>query len=139
MKTTSSPSRRAGLCTLGLLAAFTGCTSVPTRNATSDTPYPDKFLSLAASGVVLPSPDRTVVPDYPYAMRRSGITGQVDVRCTVDATGRVLTAEALDYTNRAFVDPALEAMRRWTFKPAMQDGEPVASRVRIPVLFSFVE
>lgn len=35
-----------------------------------------------------------------------------------------------------FDQAAVDAAKQWKFEPAMQDGEPVQSRVRVPVDFA---
>ena len=38
-------------------------------------------------------------------------------------------------SNNAFEKPAVEALKKWKFKPAKQDGNPVAIKVSIPIKF----
>ena len=89
----------------------------------------------AAGGGSSPIPETRVKPMYPYAMRRHGISGEVLLEFHVDVDGRVKNAYVLQSDNPAFDDPALEAIRQWTFKPGTQDGKPVLKRMQLPMVF----
>ena len=82
-----------------------------------------------------PVPIRTVAPDYPTDLRHDGVSGMVMVKCTIDEQGNVVDPEVVKSSNGAFDKPALDALRKWRFKPAKQDGSPVAMKVTIPVKF----
>ena len=36
----------------------------------------------------------------------------------------------------AFAEAAVEAVKQWEFEPGMKDGQPVKTRVRLPMSFS---
>lgn len=91
---------------------------------------------LAADGMEPPVPVRTVAPKFPDAMRRDGTSGLVTVSCLIDEKGNVTEPKVVKATNDAFSEPALEALKKWKFKPAKKDGEAVAIRVNIPVQFN---
>jgi protein TonB len=74
-------------------------------------------------------------PDFPSTMRQQGIAGSVTVAFEVDKEGRVVRAEALNYTRREFVEPALRAVRNWHFEPGKQNGRPVSFRMAVPIEF----
>jgi protein TonB len=59
------------------------------------------------------------------------------VLCTIDATGKVTEAEVQSSSRPEFEEPALEAVKQWTFKPATQDGIAVTSRATVPIRFEF--
>ncbi len=84
-----------------------------------------------------PVPVRTVAPEYPMELRREGVSGVVMVKCTIDVQGNVVDPEIEKSSNGAFEQPALAALKKWKFKPAKQDGNPVATRVSIPIKFVF--
>lgn len=84
-----------------------------------------------------PVPVRTVAPDYPDELRRDGVSGLVMVKCTIDEKGNVTDPEIEKSSNGAFDKPALAALKKWKFKPAKQDGAPVAIKVSIPIKFVF--
>jgi periplasmic protein TonB len=84
-----------------------------------------------------PVPVRTVAPEYPSEMRRTAASGLVMVNCLVDEKGNVTDPKIEKSTAEAFEKPAIEALKKWKFKPAKQDGAPVAVRVCIPIKFVF--
>jgi iron complex outermembrane recepter protein len=88
--------------------------------------------SAALAEIVAPK-----VVESPAAIYPSGSTGSATVvtLATVDAAGRVTAAEVAESGGAAFDAAALEAVRRWTFQPALRDGEPVPARIRIPFRF----
>ena len=73
-------------------------------------------------------------PAYPAAMRTE--SGSVTVEFVVDTTGRVVTAEAIHWTRREFVDPAVQAVLRWRFEPGTIKGRKVNFRMVIPIEFN---
>ncbi|MBI2511881.1 MAG: TonB family protein [Opitutae bacterium] len=75
-------------------------------------------------------------PAYPEAARQAKKEGRVEVDLIVDEHGAVTDAQVADATDPVFAPPALEAVRRWKFKPALDDGKPVASGMTAPVVFS---
>lgn len=92
--------------------------------------------AFAAGQMESPVPVRTVAPVYPYDLRRQGVTGLVNVNCMIDEKGDVQDPKVEKATNDQFVQPALDALKKWKFKPAKRDGTAVAIRVTIPIRFS---
>ncbi len=74
-------------------------------------------------------------PDYPYAMKQRGASGSVLVEFDVDRTGRVTRAEAVRYTDREFVEPAVRAVLHWKFEPGRKEGRTVPFRMTVPIEF----
>jgi len=85
---------------------------------------------------VVPRATVRPVPHYPDAMLRSATNGSVTVHFVVDTTGRVVTAEAMDWTHRDFVDPAVSAVLRWRFEPGTVNGRKVSFRMAVPIEFN---
>lgn len=83
-----------------------------------------------------PVPVRTVAPKFPTDMRRDGTGGLVTVSCLIDEKGNVTETEVQKTSHQAFAAPAVEALKKWKFKPAKRGGTPVALRVSIPIQFS---
>jgi protein TonB len=90
----------------------------------------------ATADLALPVPINTPPPRYPREALRRGIGGTVRVRVTVGPTGGV---ERLDLAqasgNRELDRAALETVRRWRFRPATRDGQPVSAEVVVPLEF----
>lgn len=102
------------------------------------------LFALALTGSVLaqsktepPVPVRTTAPEYPDELRREGVSGLVMVKCSIDVQGNVAEVEVEKSSNPAFEKPAIAAVKKWKFKPAKQDGNPVAIKVSIPIKFVF--
>lgn len=74
-------------------------------------------------------------PEYPPSLKQQGVSGSVLVEFSVDREGRVLTVNAVRYTHREFVEPALRAVKTWRFEPGKRLGRPVAFRMMIPIEF----
>lgn len=96
----------------------------------------DEITGIAAKIDVTPKPLKTKAPRYPEKLRAQGITGAVVVVLVVDEHGKVMAAEAAKSTHEEFREPAVAAVREWTFVPAKADGKAVRARVSIPVTFS---
>ena len=75
-------------------------------------------------------------PDYPMSARRRGQEGLVLLDVVLTPGGR---PERIDLAKssgwRSLDRAALEAVERWRFEPAMENGLPVASLLRLPVRF----
>ena len=78
-------------------------------------------------------------PNYPASMSSSSTNGSVTVEFVVDTTGRVITADAVRWTHRYFVDPAVRAVLRWRFEPGTINGRKVSFRMAIPIEFHAAE
>ncbi len=75
-----------------------------------------------------------VNPVYPEMARRAGLQGQVIVAFIVTREGRVAEPRVLKGPE-IFRVAALEAVRQFRFKPAMQNGRAIAVRMTIPIRF----
>ncbi len=69
---------------------------------------------------------KSVAPSYPPEAFRSRRQGWVEVQFTITVDGKVTNAKVTNaQPSRMFDQAALEAVRRWTFKPRMVNGKPV--------------
>ncbi|MEO6005949.1 MAG: TonB family protein [Opitutus sp.] len=80
-----------------------------------------------------------VPPQYPFEMRRAGITGEVLVEFIVDANGDVRNAFAVRSTQREFETAAVQAVSKWKFRPGKKGGRAVNTRMQQPISFSLAE
>lgn len=80
-------------------------------------------------------PVRTVAPAYPDEMRRAGISGVVSLYFVIDESGNVENPKVMKSTNAQFEQPALDAIRKWKFKPARRDGKTVKMQIEMPIQF----
>jgi protein TonB len=82
------------------------------------------------------NPITRVQPSYPPTAFRAGEEGTVILRVDVDAQGKVSNVEVARRSNSVELDrEALNAVRDWTFEPAIRGGNPVPSTVEVPVEF----
>jgi protein TonB len=77
-----------------------------------------------------------VEPSYPLAARRAGLSGRVTVSAVIGLEGGVESAEVLASSNPLFDQAALDAVRKWRYRPATMNGRPV--RVFFTVVVDFV-
>lgn len=82
-----------------------------------------------------PRPLKTKPPQYPPKMRAEGVSGVVVVTMVIDDGGKVMACQVAKTSNDAFSEPALEAVRGWTFEPAKVAGKAVRAKVSIPLKF----
>ena len=80
-----------------------------------------------------------VPPQYPFEMRRAGITGEVLVEFIVDSNGDVRNAFAVRSTQREFETAAVQAVSKWKFRPGKKGGRAVNTRMQQPISFSLAE
>lgn len=106
-------------------------TSVPTPPAITTIPaQPQALRNQNLKGTVVKGAvTERVLPDVPWAASRT-IQGKVTVRIrvSVDPSGEVSTAKVDSLgPSKYFANLALQAARRWKFKPAQVDGKTVSS------------
>lgn len=99
---------------------------------------------------VIPIPDPVLVapqwdqrfarqfqPNFPSGKLRAGIEGVVKVRVLVGTNGRVKAVEQISATDPAFFKATeRHALRKWRFKPATRDGQPIEDWKTISVNFT---
>ena len=78
-------------------------------------------------------------PQYPFEMRRAGITGEVVVDFIVTDAGDVSNAYAARSTQREFEAPAVTAVSKWKFRPGKRGGRAVNTHMQVPVGFTLTD
>jgi TonB family protein len=76
-----------------------------------------------------------VKPEYPPTAKKMKATGTVEVEITISEAGLVIQAKAIS-GHLALRSAAVDAARKWVFKPTMLNGKPV--RVKSVLTFVFV-
>jgi protein TonB len=99
--------------------------------AAESTPAPIPFVAIENPPEVL----RRVQPEYPEIAIKMGLQGRVTVEVTVDAQGKPIQAKILKSPSDIFNDAAVEAVMKYTYKPAMMSTGPVTAKVTIPIDF----
>ncbi len=74
-------------------------------------------------------------PIYPASLRRSGRAGEVSVEFIVDANGNVLDPYVINASDEDLAGPALQAIRRWKFRPGRRNGRNVSTRMSEAIAF----
>ena len=112
-------------------------TPAPPPAAPVATPAPPPVAAAPAGGESHPAElVRAVQPDYPPDAYRSRAQGWVEVEFTVGADGSVSNATVVNSEpSRIFNNAALNAIKRWTFKPKMDNGKAVDDRLRRRIEF----
>lgn len=87
----------------------------------------------------IPQVRATVPPQYPFEMRRAGITGEVLVEFIVDTNGNVRNPFAVRSSQREFETAAVQAVSKWKFRPGKKGGRVVNTRMQQPISFSLNE
>jgi protein TonB len=82
----------------------------------------------------MPVPLSEVRPVYPKEARDKQIEGSVAMDVLIDDKGKVRLASVIE-GSEIFRASALEAMKKFLFRPAKVDGKPVAVRIRYSIKF----
>jgi TonB family protein len=79
------------------------------------------------------------MPAFPPALRAIVLRPKVvEVRVSIDQTGKVIKAEAIPQRDlhKLFVDAALNAARLWKFRPARIGDQPVPAETVLQFSFN---
>jgi TonB family protein len=79
--------------------------------------------------------DRTN-PVYPPAARMARKTGTVEIYAVIDTDGTLKDMEIVRSASKLLDDAALEAIRKWRYRPYMCGGNPVQVETTVSVSFS---
>ena len=75
-------------------------------------------------------------PRYPYLSRSREEEGKVILRVHVDKQGRASRIETIQSSGHSRLDKAArKAVKNWTFIPSLEDGNPAAGVVQVPISF----
>ena len=81
--------------------------------------------------------EQTVEPQFPAALAFTSINhGEVNVIICVDADGHLADLLVSGYTDRAFADEAVDALKHWRYTPAYDHGRPIGVRMELRFDFS---
>jgi TonB family protein len=82
-----------------------------------------------------PKPLKQMRPEYPIGLRYAGVVGQVTLDAVLDTAGNVAEVHVARSNNPFFERPAIDAVMKWKFTPAMKAGKPVPVRIRQQINF----
>jgi TonB family protein len=92
----------------------------------------------AGNGVTNPTLVSSVEPEYSDEARRDRITGYVMLNIVVATNGRASDIEVVKSLGEGLDEKAIEAVRKWVFKPGRAQGIPVAVRAQVKVAFTLL-
>jgi protein TonB len=83
-----------------------------------------------------PMDDRQPQPTIPDDLRTSSLDKMCVVEFVVGTDGRPVSVRVVTSTNNSELDNlALDAAKKWRFRPATRDGQPVEGKVRLHIEF----
>jgi len=100
--------------------------------ASSDEPNEGEFVYYEDE----PVPVTRVEPAYPEFAREAQIQGKVTLHVLVGKDGRVKNVKVIKGVT-GLNEAAVEAIKKWVFKPALSNNKPVAVWVEVPMDFHF--
>jgi len=77
-----------------------------------------------------------VRPKHPATLLKQGVEGSVVLLFVVNEEGRVVDPRVENSSRPEFEKPALDAVRRWKFKPGTREGAAVSAYVRQRIQFN---
>ncbi len=75
-------------------------------------------------------------PQYPHEAKRAGLTGSALVGFIVDTNGDVRDAHVIRSSSPGFEEAALQAIRKWRFRPGVKGGRNVNTKMNQPFSFT---
>jgi TonB family protein len=83
-----------------------------------------------------PKPVKTVRPQYPDAARQLDVEGTVILQAVIGTDGSVLSVQPAHVANNPeLVTAAMNAVRQWSYTPALLNGVPVEVPTTVSVNF----
>ena len=91
--------------------------------------------SARIAGATPPALLYKVEPEFSEEARKARLTGVVQLVAVIDASGQVGAITIRQGLGLGLDERAIEAVRKWKFRPAMRNGKAVASPAFIEVMF----
>jgi TonB family protein len=85
-----------------------------------------------APGITPPQLIKQATPDYPEDARQQRVQGRVVLELKIREDGHADELRAVD-GNPVFYKSAMNCVKKWKFKPAMKDGNPVAVKINVEI------
>ena len=93
--------------------------------------------AIVASGVVAGLKTSGVNPHYPETSRRNHVSGSVVMKARIGSDGHVHSLKVISTPDADLAIASLAAVRQWTYKPYLLNGEPTEVDTTITVNFNF--
>ena len=105
----------------------------PIADASTQTNRPAPTLAPGSVPVPISKP----AMKYPAEALRNGETGKVVVRIEVGVDGEPTAVSIVSRSGSRSLDrAAVQAAKRWRFRPAQQNGRAIAAAVEVPIAFT---
>jgi TonB family protein len=98
-------------------------------NSSDDTVYK------VGNGTTQPAVVFKVDPEYPEEARKAKVSGTVALSVIVGQDGKARSIHVVKSLGVGLDEKAIEAVKKWKFKPGMKGGQPVNVRATIEVNF----
>jgi TonB family protein len=86
-------------------------------------------------GVTSPVPVYKIEPEYSEEARKAKYQGTVVLSVIIDATGKPTNLKVVRPLGLGLDEKAIDAVRKWRFRPGTKEGKPVAVFATIEVNF----
>ena len=98
---------------------------------------PDGFVTYEPAAVMRP-PSLVVQarPQYPFELRRDGVSGSAVVDFIVDEYGMPRNITAVRATRPEFAQSAVSCVAHWRYRPGLVQGRPVRVHLQVPMYYS---
>lgn len=107
----------------------------PTTGTNPD-PAPPLVPAVVRTGPRWATPEWAVRPPYPDDKRRLEEEALLRLKLSIDERGRVVAVEPVGKADRSFLEAARRhVLAHWRYKPATEDGRPVASSTVVTLRF----
>jgi protein TonB len=113
----------------GALAGFGEVRSLITAQSIQDETFDVSELEKK------PEPVSQVPPIYPAELRKAKLEGLATLVFILNEEGRVEQARVESSSRPEFDKPALDAIRKWRFRPGLRNGQAVRTFIRQPMRF----
>ena len=123
-----------GLATCGSALALGMHVNAASTSDTSDASKPPKQLSVS-SDVMAENLLNKVMPVYPADAKKARIQGTVVLGVLIGKDGNILNFKVLSGPSQ-LQQSSLDAVRQWTYKPYLLNGDPIEVKSTVNVVYS---
>jgi protein TonB len=117
----------------GVMGGTAGNSSAPIVVVQRPRPVGPAIIS---SGVMQGSIIKRVQPVYPPIAKVAHLSGTVVLRVLITTSGTIGDLELASANNPLFIHAAIDAVRQWTYKPYLLNGQPTEVDTTITVNFT---
>lgn len=93
-------------------------------------------ISTVIDEMNFPEAVRQIAPVYPVKDKRDRLEGIAVVSFEVTENGNTTNVKVAHATTSSFAAASVDAVKKWKFKPGLNNGNPVRFKMRVPLIFS---